>query len=87
MQRSLAITIAGLVGLIPQAQAQSTLDRERTAAYVASFQNPDGGFGGKPGSSLQPGLHLVERSGPWALSAGSIRGRSRSCIAYRQVLL
>ena len=41
---ALALALAGLAALVPSALAQSPAERERTAAYLAGFQNPDGGF-------------------------------------------
>ncbi len=80
MKRFLAIVIAGLAAQIPSAHAQTHGERERTAAYVAAFQNPDGGFAGKVGqaSSLGSTSSAIRTLG---FVAGSIRDVPK-CIAY-----
>lgn len=45
---SLAIALLG-IALTPASRAQSPSDFAQTAAYVATLQNPDGGFGPAPG--------------------------------------
>jgi len=84
MKRLLTITIAAL-GLFfladpPRSQAQTPLDREKTAAYVAGFQNPDGGFAARPGgpSSLASTSSAVRTLG---FVAGSIPDVPK-CIAF-----
>ena len=53
------VTTATLLGLAilfsASASAQTPGDLERTAAYVAAFQNPDGGFAGKVGQASSLG--------------------------------
>ncbi len=51
MKRLLAIAFAGMVALADPspAPAQTPAELQQTAAYVAGFQNPDGGFSGKAG--------------------------------------
>ena len=82
MKRLLAIAIAGLVAQVhpAPAHAQTPGDRERTASYVASLQNADGGFGGKPGqaSSLGSTSSAVRTLG---FVGGSIPDVAK-CIAY-----
>ena len=60
MKRFLAIVVVG-PGRPGSAsrRAQTPAELERTAAYVAAFQNPDGGFAGKVGAGVEPGLDLV----------------------------
>ena len=55
MKRLLTIAIAGLVILTRSAQGQTPAELERTAIYVAGFQNPDGGFAAKVGQASSLG--------------------------------
>jgi poly(3-hydroxybutyrate) depolymerase/prenyltransferase beta subunit len=82
MKRLLAIATAGMVALVHAvpAQAQTPAELDRTAAYVASFQNPDGGFGARAGqaSSLGSTSSAIRTLG---YVAGSIPDVPK-CIAY-----
>ena len=80
MKRFLAIVIAGMAAQVPPAFAQTPGELERTAAYVAAFQNPDGGFAGKAGqaSSLGSTSSAIRTLG---FVGGSIRDLPK-CIAY-----
>ena len=80
MKRVLAIVIAGVAGLAGPAPAQTPAELEQTAAYVAAFQNPDGGFAPKVGqaSSLGSTSSAIRILG---FVAGSIRDLPE-CIAY-----
>ena len=82
MKRLLAIAIAGIVALVHPdlAAAQTPSELERTAAFVASFQNPDGGFAGKAGqaSSLGSTSSAIRTLG---YTGGSIPDVTK-CIAY-----
>ena len=49
MKRFLAIAIAALVAPGPPSFAQSPAELRQTGDYIAALQNPDGGFGAKPG--------------------------------------
>ncbi len=75
-----AIVIAGMAAQVSSSFAQTPAEREQTAAYVAAFQNPDGGFAGKVGqaSSLGSTSSAIRTLG---FVAGSIRDLP-GCIAY-----
>ncbi len=79
MRRYLTLAIAGAV-MSATATAQTPAELARTAAYVANFQNPDGGFAAKVGgaSSLGSTSTAVRTLG---YAGGSIRDVA-ACIAY-----
>ena len=54
MNRLLAITLVLLIPL-GVGRAQSPAELARTAAFVASLQNPDGGFAATPGGASSLG--------------------------------
>jgi len=76
MRRPIAALIV-VLACVPLARAQSTADLAQTAAYAASLQNKDGGFGaapGQPSSLASTGsalriLHYVGGSVPDVLGA------------------
>jgi len=78
----LVIAILALAALVRPAPtwAQSPSEMERTASYLAALQNPDGGFGGKPGQASSLGS---TSSGVRTLGyvGGSIPDVAK-CIAY-----
>jgi poly(3-hydroxybutyrate) depolymerase/prenyltransferase beta subunit len=82
MRRLLAIATASLAALTlaDPAPAQTPAELERTAAYSASFQNPDGGFAGQKGqpSSLGATSSAIRTLG---FAGGSIPDVAK-CIAY-----
>src|SRR4051812_15743133 len=49
MKRFVLCLASWAIVLAPGARAQSGDDLARTAAYIAAFQNPDGGFGARAG--------------------------------------
>jgi prenyltransferase beta subunit len=58
MKRLLGSLVAASLALTPVVRAEapeSSEDMARTAAFIAAFQNPDGGFAGKPGGTTSLG--------------------------------
>jgi len=80
MKHPLAVAVAGLLLASPAALAQTPAELSRTAAYLAAFQNPDGGFAPRVGqaSTLGATSSAVRTLG---FVGGSIRDVP-GCIAY-----
>ncbi len=80
MKRLLAIAIAGLAAQAAPALAQTPAELERTAAFVAALQDPDGGFAPRAGgaSSLGSTSSAIRTLG---FVGGTIRDVP-GCIAY-----
>src|SRR5579864_6888344 len=80
MRRFVLSLAACVIVAIPAARAQTPADLSQTAAYVAAFQNPDGGFASNVGGTSTLGsTSSALRSLKYA--GGSIPN-VRGCIAY-----
>lgn len=80
MKWTLALAIAGLATWSPLAPAQTPAELGRTAAYLAAFQNSDGGFAPKVGqkSSLGSTSSAIRTLGFVGGSIPDFPG----CVAY-----
>ncbi|HEV3168622.1 MAG TPA: family 16 glycoside hydrolase [Isosphaeraceae bacterium] len=68
MRRILSSLAIVLLVVVSSVRAQTPADLAQTASYLAAFQNPDGGFAGKPGGasslgSTSTGIRTLEFAG------------------------